>query len=185
MKIEAIILAAGHSSRFGSNKLILEIEGLTVIERCLLSMYDYCSRIIVVGGHRIEDLYEPLREYPKVDLIYNKDYHLGMFVSVKCGLRALKGDKFFLTPGDYPMIDKSTFGYMLEVSEDIVLPSYRGKNGHPVLLKSHLINEILANESLNSLRDFIKIKGSANLEVADPGILLDIDTLEDYEKITQ
>jgi molybdenum cofactor cytidylyltransferase len=108
-----------------------------------------------------------------------------MFVSVKCGLRALKGDKFFLTPGDYPMIDKSTCGYMLEVSEDIVLPSYRGKNGHPVLMKSHLINEILANESLNSLRDFIKIKGSANLEVADPGILLDIDTLEDYEKITQ
>ena len=47
--LEGIVLAAGLSSRVGINKLLLDIDGKTVIEQCILGMYDVCSRIIVIG----------------------------------------------------------------------------------------------------------------------------------------
>lgn len=182
MKTEGIILAAGQSSRAATNKLILEIENITIIERCILSMYDYCSRIIVVGGHKIDDIYQFTKEYPKVDLVYNKDHLSGMFSSIKTGLEFLDGDRFFLTPGDYPLINKSTYEAMLKVNEDIVVPIYNTKKGHPVLMKSYLAREILDDIDTNSLRDFIEKKGPTTLEVENPGILFDIDTIEDYER---
>ena len=183
MKVEGIILAAGLSSRAGTNKLILEIENITIIERCILSMYDYCSRIIVVGGHCVDDIYRYTKKYPKVDLVYNHNYLEGMFSSVKTGLSFLEGDLFFLTPGDYPMIHKTTYERMLQINEDIVIPTYHSKNGHPVLMKTALVDEIFNGFNINSLRDFIKKKEPTRLEVVDSGILFDIDTFEDYEKL--
>lgn len=184
MKTEGIILAAGLSSRAGTNKLILEIDGIPIIEKCILSMYDYCSRIIVVGGHRIEDIYEITQKFPKIDLVYNQNYINGMFSSVKMGLKFLKGDRFFITPGDLPLIKNTTYEAMLGINEDIVIPTYNEKKGHPVLIKTHLVDEILRDASINSLRDFIVKKGSATLAIADPGILFDVDIIEDYDRMS-
>lgn len=184
MRIEGIILAAGLSQRAGTNKLILKIDGITIIERCILSMYDYCSRIVVVGGYRIDDIYGITKEYPKIDLVCNQDYLSGMFSSVKAGLKFIEGDRFFLTPGDYPMINKSTYQAMLKTNEDIVIPTYNKKRGHPVLMKTHLIYGILDDLNIGSLRDFIEKNGSTTVDVADPGILFDIDTIEDYKRIS-
>lgn len=183
MKIEGIILAAGLSTRAGTNKLILDIHGVPVIERCLLSMYDYCSRIIVVGGHKVDDIYSITKKYPKIDLAYNQDYLSGMFGSVQTGLRFLEGDRFFLTPGDYPMINKTTYEEMLKINDDIVIPMHNGKKGHPVLMNTSLVDEIINDSNINSLRDYIGKKGSTTLNVIDPGILIDVDTIEDYHNI--
>lgn len=59
-------MAAGLSSRMGKNKLIMNIEGKTIIERCILGMYEVCERIIVVGGYKIEDIRPILTPYKKV-----------------------------------------------------------------------------------------------------------------------
>ncbi len=184
-KVEGIVLAAGLSSRAGTNKLIFDVYGKTVIEQCILGMYALCSRIIVVGGHRIEDIKNILCEYPKVELIYNIDYLDGMFSSVKKGIANIKEEKFFLIPGDYPLIDEKTYKDMLNIDEDIVIPVYNGKRGHPLLMKSCLIKELLENNSYKTLRDFISIKKGCFVNVGDPGVLIDIDTMEDYNAICQ
>lgn len=106
-----------------------------------------------------------------------------MFSSVKTGLNFLQGDRFFLIPGDYPRVASSTYEEMLKIEDPIVIPAYKGKKGHPVLIDSNLADEISDDSSLNSLRDYIEKKGSTSLELVDPGILLDIDTLEDYENL--
>lgn len=183
MKTEGIILAAGLSRRAGTNKLVLEINGVPIIERCILSMKDHCSRIIVVGGHRIEDIYPITKKHQNIYLIYNKDYLLGMLSSVKAGLRFLEGDRFFIQPGDLPIIQKATYESMLKINEDIVIPTYKKEKGHPVLIKTHLVDEILNDSNISSLRDYIKKKRSTTLEVGDPGILVDVDTIEDYKMI--
>ena len=180
MKIEGIILAAGLSTRTGVNKMILNIKGKTVIERCILGMYDLCSEIIIVGGHRIDDIRNVLDIYPRTKLIYNPDYLNGMFSSVKKGLIHVKEDRFFLIPGDYPAISKKTYEKMLQVNEDIVIPTHNGKRGHPLLMKTYLIDELLKGISCNTLRDFVHKKGFTSIDVGDPGILMDIDTMEDY-----
>jgi molybdenum cofactor cytidylyltransferase len=183
MKVEGMILAAGLSSRAGTNKLILDVHGKTVIEKCILSMYDLCSRIVVIGGYRIEDIKEIISEYPKVELIYNDDYLEGMFSSIKKGLINIEGTRFFLIPGDYAAINKKTYEKILTIDKDIVIPLYNKRRGHPLLMKSHLIKEILKDDSCKTLRDFINKNVVSFVDVDDGGILMDIDTMEDYETI--
>ncbi|MBW4828102.1 MAG: nucleotidyltransferase family protein [Clostridiaceae bacterium] len=183
MNIEGIILAGGLSTRARTNKLLLNIGGKTLIERCILGMYDVCSKIIVVGGHRVEEISDILSLYNKVELIYNNNYLDGMFSSVIKGISNISGEKFFLIPGDYPAIKKRTYEEMLKLDEDIIIPVYNGRRGHPLLMKSYLIDELLENPCYNTLRDFIDEKGFNSVSVNDPGILMDIDTIEDYQKI--
>lgn len=183
MKVEGIILAGGLSTRLGTNKLLLNIDGSTVIERCICGMRDLCSRIIVVGGHSSKDINHILNKYPKVELIDNPNYLDGMFSSIKKGFSNVVEERVFLIPGDYPVVDRQTYIDMLKVDEDIVIPTYNRRKGHPLLMKSYLIGELLKDTTCKTLRDFTTKKGFASINVADPGILMDIDTIEDYKKV--
>jgi len=72
---------------------------------------------------------------------------------------------------------------MLKLNEDIVIPMYKGKKGHPLLMKSYLIGELIKSKHYNTLRDFVNIKGFKSINVEEPGVLMDIDTMEDYKEI--
>lgn len=183
MNIEGIILAAGFSSRAGAYKLTLELDGKTVIERCIEGMYDACSRIIVIGGYKVEKLVPILDKYPKIELIYNQDYVAGMFSSVKEGFKHAKGDRIFLTPGDYPLISYDVYKSLLGVPNDIVIPVYKGVQGHPVLLNRRMANLLLSASEYSNLGEFIAANRYKTVEVQSPGILMDIDTREDYLKV--
>jgi molybdenum cofactor cytidylyltransferase len=183
MVIEGIVLAAGLSERAGTFKMTLKIGESTVIEKCIQGMYDLCSRLVVVGGYRMEKLVDVLDKYPKVDLVFNKDYRDGMFSSVKEGFRHVREDRFFITPGDYPMIAKSVYEAMIKLDGDIIVPVCGGKTGHPVLFKYGLAKELLQDTSYVSLREFIGKRHPVYVDVKDPGILMDIDTMKDYLRI--
>ncbi|GIM29266.1 hypothetical protein CPJCM30710_19320 [Clostridium polyendosporum] len=182
MEVEGVILAAGFSSRAGTYKMTLEINGETVIERCVKSMYDVCSRIIVVGGYRKEVIKEILDKYSKVEVVYNNAYEQGMFTSAIEGFKYIKEEKIFFTPGDYPLISKDVYDTLLKASGDIIIPSYNGKKGHPVLMKKCIVQELLQSTRFSTLKDFINSKGFVKVDVDEEGILIDIDTMEDYLK---
>jgi molybdenum cofactor cytidylyltransferase len=146
-------------------------------------MADFCSKIIVVGGHRLEELSALTREYKKVQVVFNKDYSSGMFSSVKEGVRRLQGRKFFLTPADCPLVKKEVYRALLQAQQDIAVPRYRGRKGHPIFMSSSLVPEILSEPDDSNLGNFIRRKGCETIDVEDENILLDIDTKEDYEKI--
>lgn len=185
MNVEGIILAAGFSKRAGTHKMVLEIDGITILERCIEAMYDNCSRVIVVGGYKIENLYPICSKYSKVKLIYNEDFYIGMFNSLKAGLKYIETERFFFTPGDYPFIKNSTYHDMKNFEGEIIVPEFKDLRGHPVLMKSTFINEILYSTTYISLRDFINTKKVTSVSVSDSGILMDIDTMSDYEKLLQ
>lgn len=182
MNIEGIILAAGFSSRIEIFKMGLILNNKTLIEHSIQGMYGICSRIIVVGGYKIKIVKEILKKYPKVDIIFNKNYKKGMFNSVKAGIKYIRSEKFFLLPGDIPFVKEEVYKKMLSIQGDIIIPSYKGRKGHPVLIKSSLINEILVEPEESNLKIFLNRKGYNSIEVEDEAILLDIDTLEDYNK---
>ncbi|EPS52995.1 hypothetical protein CFSAN002368_02012 [Clostridium botulinum A1 str. CFSAN002368] len=178
MSIDGIVLAGGLSSRPGRYKLTLNIQGKTVIERCIESMYDICSNVIVVGGYNYNLLQDILKPYSKVKMILNENYLEGMFSSVKKGLYQVKGDKFFNSSG-LSTNKKDTYIKMLSTNSDIVIPTYKNIKGHPVLIKRRIINNILSEEYI-SLREFINKHGFSTLCIEDEGVLLDIDTDQDY-----
>jgi molybdenum cofactor cytidylyltransferase len=108
-----------------------------------------------------------------------------MFSSVKEGLKHVESEKFFLTPGDHPLVKKDTYAALANTEGDIVIPVYKGIKGHPVLMKSAFINQILQGSEYASLWDFIKEREITLVDTDDPGILVDIDTLSDYERALQ
>lgn len=185
INIEAIVPAAGYSSRAGGYKPLMDIGGRTVIERCLDGMHSICSRIIVVGGYGIEKLADALKEYADVEIVENPGYAEGMFTSIKAGLRAARGDRIFITPADHPFISRETYQTLLESTEDIIVPTYHGIPGHPVLISPAMVRSILEEADTYNLRDFIAQHGCSALEVGDEAILLDLDTPADHARMLE
>lgn len=183
--VEGVIVAAGFSSRAQGWKPAFELGGVTVIERCVLGMAPYCSRISVVGGERFAQLEAllPKSKYPAVELIYNPHYPEGMFTSVLTGFRQVRAGRFFFLPGDYPLIAKTVYAALLHHEGEIVIPTCQGLSGHPVLFATAAIRELIRfPHHYAHLRQFIASRQPQWVEVADPGILMDIDTPEDYRR---
>ena len=181
--VDGIVLAAGYSSRAHKFKMGLPIGGMRLLERTIDSMSEVCNKIIVVTGHNQEKVEEIIESIPKVVSCYNPKYERGMFTSVKRGAREVTGERFFMIPGDQPLVKPNTYEKMLEVDAEIVSPRCNGKKGHPVLFNSNLIPDLLKIPDDGILRDFIHEIGAVCQDVDDQGIHLDVDTKEDYAKI--
>ena len=179
--VEGIVLAAGLSSRTGRYKMALRLGEKAVIQHSVESMYEMVRRVLVVVGWKAERIRELLADYANVEIVMNEDFRSGMFSSIQAGIARVQASSFFLLPGDHPLVDADVYREMLTVSGDIVIPTFGGRRGHPVLMASHLIPEILDQPSGSTLRDFIRRKGCTTVAVEDEGILLDIDTLSDYD----
>jgi len=177
--IEGIILAGGYSSRIKKNKMTLIYENLPIICNVIESMKDYCTKIIVVTGHYHDEIVKVVSKYEKVTVKRNIDYDLGMFSSVITGVREISND-FFLLPGDYPLIQKDTFKKLIDASGVIRVPTFNNRKGHPILIEKELIKPLL-NEPLNSNLKVFRDRYEVNyVETSDEGVLIDVDTIEDF-----
>jgi molybdenum cofactor cytidylyltransferase len=182
-EIEGVVLAAGLSSRSRQYKMALPLGDKTVIEKSIEGMYEIVTRILVVVGWKAEQVRSLLAAYHKVECVPNPDFRAGMFSSVKAGIAHVQAPRFFLLPGDHPLIGVEVYAQMLACPADIVIPTFGGRRGHPVLFSSHLIPEILDSPDNATLRDYIRTKGHSEVEVEQEGILIDIDTHKDYRAV--
>lgn len=186
MSLDAVILAAGYSSRAEGFKMEFQLEKKAVLQHVIESFYPICDQIIVVGGYqheKLEPLIQPYKE--KVKLVINKDFAQGMFSSVQTGVKEVSAERFFLTPGDYPLINTRLCQLLAETNADVIIPSFHMKGGHPVLLSNNCIKELLAENKTGNLKEFLKRFPISYVTVEEEGILMDIDTKADYHKIQQ
>ncbi len=184
MSVDGIILSAGYSKRAGDFKPALDLCGKPILRRTVESMLELCKNVIVVGGYKFEELTTIITKIPKIKIIKNKHFELGMFSSVREGIKHVTADYFFILPGDQPAVKTATFQTLLNQADDITIPRFKGKKGHPVLFDSKLIPEILSWPDTEILRNYIHSKKNVEIiDVDDAGIGLDVDTEEDYENI--
>ncbi|MEW6510111.1 MAG: nucleotidyltransferase family protein [Bacteroidota bacterium] len=183
--IEGIILAAGSSFRAGTFKPGLLIGGKPMIALCIEGMYDTCRRIIVVGGHEFEQLRSLVEGIDRVECVENVSYQKGMFTSVKAGVSCVRGERCFLLPADIPLVPPRVYQQLLTFDADVVVPSFQGRNGHPVCFSSAIIPRILREPDESSLRDVVKSVGIRAVEVDAEEVLIDIDIPEDYDRVCQ
>jgi len=187
MKTTAIVLAAGKSSRMGSNKLLLPIDGKTIIEHILENLADYDT--IVVTGHRTEDI-EPIIKKYGARIVHNPDYEQGMTTSFQVGLRALDDDVDAVF-----MVLSDTFGFKSSLLEEmelklasttvlLVSPIYDGRRGHPVLVAYELFKEFLGLGEGETMRDVVlRHEDEHEYVQGDIWTRIDLDTPEDYENV--
>ncbi len=185
MNIETVVVAAGLSRRVGKWKPSLPFGNKTLIESTISPFLEFSERIIVVGGYNFKKLKEILRPYQNVDVVFNPYFDRDMFLSVKIGASCVKQERFFFTPGDYPLISSETLKAMLDAGAEVAIPTYKGRKGHPVLISSLLIPQLLEEPDGSSLKKFLSRVDVKLVEVDDEGIRLDFDTWEDYEKLVK
>ena len=142
-----------------------------------------CRRVIVVAGCTPEKIFRLVQGRPGVDVAVNENFAGGMLTSVQAGIRLVCAPRFFLLPGDMPLVGVAVFQKLLASRAEIVVPVCRGRRGHPVLMASSLIPELLAEPLGSSLGRFIGRRGFAAVEVDDPGIFADLDNGNDKIKI--
>jgi CTP:molybdopterin cytidylyltransferase MocA len=185
--IAAIVLAAGKSERMGSPKALLPINGQTFLENILsaISRTSIEETFVVVGHHRSEiEARVALRS-----VVFNAEYEKGMITSLQAGIRALPWDTSgaFLFLVDHPLVESTTIEAMIEhlAPNRIVLPVFEGRRGHPVLFASEVLQEIL-DLPVSQGANIVVHKDPARIvevSVKAPGILVDIDTPEDFKKL--
>lgn len=182
--MQGLILAGGTSSRAQKNKMTFQIENQALICFTVESMQEMVDEIFLVTGFYHEDTALAVQNYPKVLVVRNRFYERGMFSSVQYGARFLKED-FFLLPGDMPLVKKTTYQTLMAASGDIRIPTFHGEKGHPVWISKNLIADLRNENPKSTLELFIEKHGFVSVEVPDEGILLDVDTAEDFDQILQ
>jgi molybdenum cofactor cytidylyltransferase len=187
MKITAIVLAAGKSSRMGTNKLLLELDGKTILDHILdnLSYYD----TIVVTGHRPGDIDSIIKRHGARS-VHNPDYEKGMTTSFQAGLRALDPDV-----NTVYLVLSDTFGFkqeLLDAMENkmasttalLVSPIFKGKRGHPVLIAYELFDEFLKLGEDETMKDVVmRYEDEHEYVQGDIWTRIDLNTPEDYDLV--
>jgi CTP:molybdopterin cytidylyltransferase MocA len=186
--IGVVILAAGFSRRMEAFKPLLPMGTTTVIAQTIDTFQQAgLSRIWVVTGYRGEEVETCLADR-EVVCVRNEQYEEGMFSSLKTGTQRLGRDLrgFFVMPADMPLVQPATLRALLAAfacgSSEVFYPVCDGRRGHPPLLSVKLREPLLAWQGEGGLRAFLKQYQwrSAEVAVADEGILLDLDNKEDY-----
>jgi molybdenum cofactor cytidylyltransferase len=191
--LAALILAAGYSTRMGQFKPLLPLDGRTVFESAIATFRNASiTRIVVVTGHEATQL-QPLLKGMGVPAVHNPDYASGMYSSVQAGIKSLPEDidACFLLPADIPLVRPATVKAIVGCYESkrpsIIYPVFLGRRGHPPLIARSLFAEIIAGDGEGGLRALLQRHDAdaSKVDVFDEGILLDMDTHEDYERLTK
>lgn len=187
-KTGAIILAAGKSDYMKELKPMMKLGKTTMIQKEIdILRQAGVTPILVVTGYQAEELERHIAHRGAV-CVRNKKYETSqMFDSICLGLRKIgkKTDQVLLFPADVPLISVETIRKMKESEAEIAVPVYKGNSGHPVLLSREMIPSVLGYRGEKGLKGAIERCADqvTQIELEDPGVLMNTNTAEDYEEL--
>lgn len=174
----------------GSPKMLLTFNGKTMIENVISNVTESkVDKIMVVLGAYRDLLMDQIGRL-SVKYCFNDNFTEGMLSSVQCGFRNLPSDykAVLVFQGDQPFITSNTINKVVDsyLSSDkgIVIPVYKNKRGHPILIDIKYKDEIEKLSSGNGLNSLAHNFTDDVLEVDtnESGILRDFDTYEEYKE---
>ena len=179
----AVLLCAGFSTRFGSDKRKHRLFGQPIIRKTVdlyLSVFD---RVVVVV-RPTDDVVDLLPA--TCEIVEAEDAHMGMSRSLAAGIKAVSEEPWVvLGLGDMPFVSEATLT-LLKTRIDqgdfgIVRPFYEGTPGNPVAFSCSHFDNLVQFKGDSGARDFLRSNRDLTsvLSVQDPGICRDIDTKAD------
>jgi molybdenum cofactor cytidylyltransferase len=187
MKLAAVVPAAGLSLRMGREKVLLQAGATSVLERVLatLAAAGVGERVVVIRPDLPEAAGAALRAGARV--VWNERPREEMLLSIRLGIAALPRDldAFYVWPADHPAVLPATLARLAArtTREKVALPVHQGRRGHPALVGAELIDTIGAIPAGEGLRHLWRTRPEVVVEVSvdDAGVLVDLDTPDDYE----
>jgi molybdenum cofactor cytidylyltransferase len=195
----AILPAAGASRRMGRPKLLLPFHGRPLVAGVVEALRrGGVDTIVLVTSAGDEDLRTWARQ-AGVTIEVNPDPERGMLSTIREGIAALggsvalreRGETLLVSPADLPNLKAETVATLLrrmaETKARLAVPVYRDKRGHPLAIAAALIPEIDSLDpevGLRQLRDRHEAE-LLEIEVGDSGVVQDVDTPEEYERLVR
>jgi molybdenum cofactor cytidylyltransferase len=195
-RVSAVVLAAGASARMGRAKQLLPLGRNTMLAQTLENVLAVRldERVLVLGSSAEAIRQQlPQAQLEQFKVVVNQDYGQGMATSLRAGLSALdpRSDAALIILGDQPFIRPRTLDQIVDgygrSRAPIVIPSYHGDRGNPVLLDRSVFSEVMALEGDIGCRAIFgsHLEDILKVEVEDPGVLFDIDDQGDYDRLKQ
>ena len=195
--ISAVILAAGESRRMGKqNKLLLPIGGEALLVKLVASVCaSDVGQVLVVIGHEAEKIRRELNEF-SLNFVYNPNFSEGMTTSIKYGVKVVSHecDGLLICLGDMPFINTSEINKLIHAYVKnrikgeglIVVPVFKRQRGNPVLFSIEFRNDILEHKKESGCKEVIMKNSDSVMEIEmdDEKMLLDVDTMEDYQSVS-
>ncbi len=191
MHVSAIVLAAGRSTRMGQLKQLLPLGQTTLLQQTLENLRQTTAdEIILVLGASAEAIQAQLSLPESVKVVFNPRYEEGIAASLRAGLSAASPQSraALIVLADQPFIHPETYDSLMSeyrrTLARIIVPTYQGSRGNPVLFDRALFGEASALEGDAGFRVILgsHLEAIVKVEVEDSGVLRDIDTPADYEQ---
>lgn len=200
----AVILAAGESTRMGTDKALLPWPpsvtgspptGQTFLSAAIQALEPFSEKVIVVAG-RNETAVAPVVYANGASLVSNPDPGRGQFSSLQVGLQYVLNDgrdAAMVTLVDRPPVRRDTLRILCTAFTQAasgvwaVVPAYKGKHGHPFLVAREMIEAFLKAPPSTSAREIehLNLKHIAYVVVDDPLVTLNVDTPEEYAALSR
>ena len=192
--VSAVLLAAGESSRMGElNKLELLVDGVPLLRRTAEILFaSKLQEIVVVLGHQAEKARAILDGLP-LNFIYNEAYRDGQMTSVYQGLLSLSQacDGVMICLSDQPLLQTDDINVLIEAfgqhnhgrsHGSILVPTYQGKRGNPIILDYQHRQQILNGERNLGCKKLIEKNPELvrSFEMSNNHVVVDLDTPEEY-----
>ena len=195
INIAALVLAAGQSSRFGSDKRLHLLQGQSMLQRALSKPLALKLPTVLTlkpeDKHQLSDLLGIYQQHPLIHICYAEDAEQGMARSLSQGIDRLSQqfphiDGAMVLLADMPWIELATIEQLIRryQKEKIIISCYQNasgkiQRGHPVLFCQHWFKQLEGLTGNKGASSLIKSHEEAVIEmiVADEGVTLDLDTL--------
>lgn len=188
--ISAMVLAAGQSRRMGTQKLLLPFGGQPLVARVVDELLrSPVDQVLVVVGKDGKAITEAVADR-QVQFVANTHSDDEMLRSVRCGLLATPRESTaaIVALGDQPGITADVVAELIRsfhaTDRGIVVPTFKGKRGHPLLFAMQYRDEILTRYEGRGLRGLLDAhpEDVFELEVDSASVLDDIDLPRDYQR---
>jgi molybdenum cofactor cytidylyltransferase len=189
-RIPAIILSAGESKRMGFPKALLQRKGVTLLEDQICRFKEAgCYPVAPVLGANAKMILNQVSGIRK-NCIINRKWKIGQFSSIKSGLKSLKDISFgcLIIPVDTAFVPVSVIRKIIkkaiEKRYQAIIPSYKGKRGHPVWISSALIKKVISENARKGRLDKITRRQHAKLIIKTnaAAILNNINIPKDFQE---
>jgi CTP:molybdopterin cytidylyltransferase MocA len=174
----------------GREKILLPFGHSTVLETILetLRAAGIAERVVILR----RDLPEAAERARRAGAreVFNPHPRDEMLTSIRLGLRALSGsyDAVFIWPADHPAVSLATLERLASLADPgrALIPTYRSRRGHPVLLGNALVSSIFEIPSGSGLRELWRSRPESVSEIAveDSGVVQNLDTPSEYLQAT-
>lgn len=191
MSVAGVVLAAGRSSRMGTDKALLTYRGHTFLNHLIYLALPRVKEVVVVLGHNADAIAATVPNSPRIRSVVNREYDRGMLSSLQKGLAAAAGvaDLILWMLVDHPAVRGRSLDALIAAAESsgapLVIPRYNGKRGHPVVLSGAIAEKLLRLDPARSPQDVVRSHYSEAcfLDLHDSGVRRDVDRPPDYREL--